>query len=183
MIIGIDEVGRGCWAGPLVVGAVGLKQNIQGLKDSKLLSRYQRQRLFPLIIEQSYFVGVGWATSKEIDQYGLTKSLSMAMERSISALDEQSYSQIIIDGNYNYFPFNPKARAIIKADNSVPEVSAASIVAKVIRDQYMYNLAKKFPDYGFDKHVGYGTSYHKTQIELHGLLECHRLSFKPMKDL
>lgn len=182
MLIGIDEVGRGCWAGPLVAGAVVLHQVIDGLTDSKQLTRAQREQLTPHIYQYGS-VGLGWVTPQEVDKIGLSKSVALAMQR---ALDELSldYDKLIIDGNINYFPDDPKAEALIKADLTIPAVSAASIVAKVARDDYMRTHAENtYPQYGFAKHVGYGTRQHIAALAQYGVTTLHRKSYKPVRAL
>ncbi|HVC36152.1 MAG TPA: ribonuclease HII [Candidatus Dormibacteraeota bacterium] len=178
--VGIDEVGRGCWAGPLVAGAVILNQPIDGLKDSKKLSANQRQQLAKTIHSEAGIAALGWVTAKEIDSLGLTKAVSLAMQRAIDQI-QMDYQEIIIDGNYNFLFPNPKSRTIIKADCLVAEVSAASIIAKVARDQYMSQVAKKYPNYGFEKHVGYGTDLHRERLQKYGPCDQHRRSFKPIQ--
>lgn len=180
--VGIDEVGRGCWAGPLVAGAVILDQPIKGLKDSKQLSKAQREKLAIIIEKQAMAIGLGWVEAAEIDTLGLTAAVRLAMERALAKLTLQ-YEEIIIDGNLNFLKDNPKARALIKADTKVPAVSAASIVAKVARDNYMTKIAKNYPDYGFEQHVGYGTTLHSEKLKLHGVSELHRCSFRPIQAL
>lgn len=180
--MGIDEVGRGCWAGPLVAGAVVLKEPIAALKDSKKLSKMQRETLAEQIHAQAVAVGLGWVRPAELDEIGLTAAVKLAMERTLEQITGD-YDELIIDGNLNFFPENPRARAIIKADDSVPAVSAASIVAKVARDNYMAEIAAEYPDYGFEKHVGYGTALHLERLRLHGVSDLHRLSFRPIQSL
>jgi ribonuclease HII len=182
IIVGIDEVGRGCWAGPLVAGAVILGKPIGGLKDSKKLSKKQREKLAAEIQIKAIAIGLGWVTPAEVDELGLTLAVGLAMKRALEQVTA-AYDEIIIDGNCNFFPENPKARAVIKADDSVPAVSAASIIAKVARDNYMAEIAAKYPDYGFESHVGYGTALHYERLKLHGISDLHRLSFKPIQAL
>jgi ribonuclease HII len=180
--VGIDEVGRGCWAGPLVAGAVVLGNPVVGLRDSKKLSKLQRERLAAEVQETAMAVGLGWVWPAEIDEHGLTWAVRVAMERAFAEVLTQ-YDEVVIDGNYNYFPDNPKSKAVIKADDTVPAVSAASIVAKVARDAYMAEAAHKYPGYGFDAHVGYGTAAHIAALEALGVTEIHRLSYKPVRAL
>lgn len=178
--MGVDEVGRGCWAGPLVVGAVLLKRPIPGLKDSKQLTKKQRKTLAAIIHEKATACGLGWVTPVEIDELGLTAATALAMRRALEQIKAE-YDEIIIDGIINFLSDNPKAKAIPKADNTVPVVSAASIIAKVARDEYMTKVAAKHPHYGFEAHVGYGTALHLKKLKLHGICELHRRSFKPIK--
>jgi ribonuclease HII len=182
MIVGLDEVGRGCWAGPLVAGAVLLGRPIKGLKDSKKLSRQQRDRLDAEIRVSAVCFGLGWVSSEEIDTVGLTQAVRLAMQRALAEISAP-FDRIIIDGNYNFFADNPKSMAQIGADNSVSAVSAASIIAKVARDKYMAEAAIKFPGFGFEKHVGYGTAAHQAAIKLNGLTQLHRRCFKPIQAL
>jgi ribonuclease HII len=182
VVVGIDEVGRGCWAGPVVAGAVILAEPIAGLRDSKLLSKKQREALAIIIHDQALAVGLGWVDPATIDKQGLTKAVSLAMRQALAQITD-AYDRVIIDGNYNFLPGNPKVQTIIKADDSVPAVSAASIVAKVARDKYMKEIAANYPDYGFERHVGYGTALHLQKLKLHGISNLHRRSFKPISAL
>lgn len=189
VIVGVDEVGRGCWAGPLVAGAVILDDNfvtskIQGWKlgDSKLLSKKQRETADIEIRKIAPAIGLGWVTAAEVDEKGLTAAVRLAMQRAIDQI-KIAYNEIIIDGAYNFFPENLLVRAVIKADATIPSVSAASIIAKVTRDKYMTHIAQKYPQYGFDRHVGYGTKFHMDMLKQHGLCDLHRRSFKPIKKL
>lgn len=189
--VGLDEVGRGCWAGPLVAGAAILDQlsaralQSTGLQDSKRLTKRQRQRLAAEIRVQAVAVGLGWVTAAEIDEIGVTEAVRIAMQRALREIRQTKadYDEIIIDGNINFLPEEPNVKTIIKADASVPAVSAASIIAKVARDEYMANIAAQFPEYGFDQHVGYGTALHLQMLKLHGVCELHRRSFKPIRVL
>lgn len=182
MTVGVDEVGRGCWAGPLVAGAVALGKPIIGLKDSKLLSKSQRQKLALQIRVEALGYGLGWVSPAEVDKLGLTIGTSLAMQRALAQVITK-FDEIIIDGNLNFLAGDLRARTLIKADQTVPAVSAASIIAKVARDDYMTKVAADYPDYQFDKHVGYGTKLHLEMLKLHGICELHRISFKPIKSL
>lgn len=184
MIIGIDEVGRGCWAGPLVAAAVGFvdDQSITGLADSKKLSAKKRLQLVRDIQGVTEHVGVGWVWPREINQLGLTASVRLAIERAFSEI-KASKTEIIIDGSINYLPSVPNTRALVRADGSIPAVSAASVIAKVARDTYMIQIAEKYPDYGFEKHVGYGTRIHIEALKLHGVLPIHRINYRPIQQL
>ncbi len=184
MIVGIDEVGRGCWAGPLVAGAVVLHAEVPGLQDSKKLSAKSRQFMADLI-NDSASVGLGWVSSREVDNLGLTQSVRLAMQRALNQIDKHLYDEIIIDGSYNFLDgLTPKkTKAIVRADGSIPAVSASSIVAKVARDTYMQELDTKYDCYGFASHVGYGTAQHRQALLDHGVSDIHRVSFKPIKQL
>ena len=182
IIVGLDEVGRGCWAGPLVAGAVVLVEPLKGLADSKILTDKQRRELAEQIKAEALGYGLGWVAPAFIDMYGLTLSVQRAMQQALAAIDVD-YDEIIIDGNYNYLPNEPLATFLIKADASVPAVSAASILAKVARDDFMILAAKGFPDYGFERHVGYGTAAHLVALKSHGVTDLHRKSVKPVRAL
>ncbi len=180
--VGIDEVGRGCWAGPLVAAAVVLTGRIEGLRDSKKLTAHERTRLDQLIKAQAMCYGMGWVWPEEIDAIGLTKAVSRAMETALSAIDCK-YEEIIIDGSYNFLPLVIRLRTQIKADDSVPAVSAASIVAKVARDAYMAQASAMYPGYGFESNVGYGTAAHILALQQYGVTPLHRQSYKPIKQI
>jgi len=185
--LGIDEVGRGCWAGPLVAGAVILSESIGGLTDSKLLSAGQRSRLAGEVHASARAVGLGWVSAAEIDGLGLTAAVALAMERAVAeALASGAgvtVDEIIIDGSYNFLPDDRRARTLVKADLTVPAVSAASIIAKVARDEWMAEAAARFPAYGFERHVGYGTQQHRAALVEHGICELHRKSYKPIRQI
>ncbi len=183
MILGIDEVGRGPWAGPLVVGAVVLGgATIEGLTDSKKLSKKRREELDIIIREQADGFGLGWVTAEEIDSIGLSAALNLATIRAVEQI-QASYHEIIIDGTINFLRDTAKGRYVTtlkKADLLVPSVSAASIIAKVARDDYMAAQDQLYPGYGFSSHVGYGTAAHIAAIKQHGVTPLHRLSFAPL---
>ena len=182
--IGIDEVGRGCWAGPLLVVAAQIHKEIPlKLQDSKKISKLQRDKLYDVLVQHCSF-GEGWVTAQEIDSIGIARAMSRATSQALRQLGVAFDTPIIMDGNVNYVPKQyTNVKTIIKADATFPAVSVASIYAKVTRDRYMQNTAKKFPEYRFEQHVGYGTILHRQAIEKFGLTDLHRLSFKPMKDL
>lgn len=189
--VGIDEVGRGCWAGPLVAGAVVLNSNVDGLRDSKKLTKKRRESL-TVTIKENGLVGLGWVWPAEIDEWGLTKAVKYAMLRAVKDLHSKcdAYDEIIIDGGYNFFTDvegfrcdSSKITAIVRADGTVPAVSAASIVAKVARDKYMAEISKEYPEYSFDKNVGYGAPKHIEALKIHGATDIHRRSYKPIMAL
>lgn len=179
VLVGIDEVGRGCWAGPVVAGAVILGKPLEGVRDSKLLSKRQREIMAAEIELQSVAWSIGWATNQEIDQVGLTAAVALSMQRALESLTT-SYDEVLIDGNFNFLAGLPKSRTLIKADQLVPAVSAASIVAKVARDRFMIQQALRYPGYGFERHVGYGTKEHRQALEQLGICDLHRLSVAPV---
>lgn len=182
IIVGIDEVGRGCWAGPLVAGAVILNEPIEGLKDSKKLSKKQREKLAAEIEKSATAIGLGWVDAATIDRVGITTAVKWAMEEALQQI-KIDHDQVIIDGHLNFLPDNPKTQALIKADDTVQAVSAASIIAKVARDKYMADIAASNPHYGFERHVGYGTALHLKKLQTHGVSQLHRRSFKPIRIL
>ncbi len=180
MIIGIDEVGRGCWAGPLVAGAVLLTEPISGLADSKKLSAKKRELLSIEVLSTTQY-GLGWVTPTEVDELGLTKAVELAMRRALEEIDYIDH-EIVLDGDINYLSDVQNTSCLIKADDSVPAVSAASIIAKVARDSYMQQLSKKYPGYGFESHVGYGTKRHLDALNDLGVIQSvHRYSYKPIQ--
>ena len=186
MILGIDEVGRGCWAGPLVVGAVVLGDaKIDGLTDSKALSKKRREELDAAIRASCAGIGLGWVSVAEIDDIGLSEALRLATRRAVQEVQKTGapFHEIIIDGTVNFLagtPLEGYVSTLKKADLLIASVSAASIVAKVARDNYMTEQAKIYPEFGFEKHAGYGTAAHSKAIDENGVTPLHRLSFAPL---
>lgn len=176
MILGIDEVGRGPAAGPVTVGAVILPKGceIKGLNDSKLLSVAERLDLEVEIKCRSIAIGIGWASPKYIDNHGLTAALNYAAKNAISSINDDGYDFIVIDGNHNYLMSQVHTEPMVKADQSVASVAAASIAAKVARDRLMELYDKRYPQYGFKSHKGYLTRDHISAIRRHGLSPIHR---------
>lgn len=186
-MIGIDEVGRGAWAGPLLVVAVRAKKNKKlpaGITDSKQLSKKVRERLFPEIVS-ACDIAEGWVSADVIDEKGLAVSLKSACMLATFQLSAGRKERIIIDGSVDFLADTQYQCVItkIKADETESLVSCASIVAKVLRDQLMREHASEFPEYGFEKNVGYGTQEHRSAIKKFGLTGLHRLSYRPMKDM
>lgn len=186
MIVGIDEVGRGAWAGPLVVGAVVLGgRQIAGLCDSKKLTRVKRELLDKQIREQALAWGLGWVDNKELDQCGLAEALRLATRRALEAIP-LIFNEIIIDGTVNFLkdtPFSKQVTLLKKADDLIPSVSAASILAKVARDNYMIEQAFLYPSFDFKHNVGYGTAKHQKALAQYGATTLHRQSFQPVKKI
>ena len=191
-ILGIDEVGRGPLAGPLVVGAVILPDVkpdwVAELKDSKKLSAKKREALSAVILKGAEATGLGWVTAEEIDEVGISQALVLATRRAVKSVQElhKAFSQIIIDGKVNFLKGTSLEKYVStmpKADDLVKEVSAASIIAKVARDKNMYELDKKYPQYGFSSNVGYGTAAHMAAIRKLGICSEHRKSFEPIKSM
>jgi ribonuclease HII len=183
-MIGIDEVGRGCWAGPLLVVAARQTRVLpKGLNDSKVLSRIQRSRFMESIIA-SCELGEGWVQPGEIDHLGLSEAMRLGVKRALYAIDTAINEQIILDGNINYCDKKFfKASAVVKADALFPIVSAASIYAKVTRDKYMSELPERYKKYEFASHVGYGTQLHLKRLQEFGVSDLHRRSFKPLRQI
>ena len=182
-LIGIDEVGRGCLAGPLLVVAARQKTILpDGLTDSKILVRGQREGLFPALLKACDF-GEGWVSSSEIDRRGLTQAMRLGVVRALRNLGAKRHDKIIMDGPFNYLPKVYKnVQCLIDADALVPLVSAAAIYAKVRRDRFMIKLAARHRRYGFENHVGYYTPQHKEALDNFGpLRRIHRTSFRPVK--
>lgn len=196
MILGIDEVGRGPYAGPLVIGAciLGDWQNsedaewIEKLTDSKKLSTKRREELYVLIKEKALATATGWVSSTEIDEVGLSKALRLATRRAVGQIQKTKvpFSEIIIDGTMNFLvgtKLEKYVSTLKKGDFLVKEISAASILAKVERDKYMTELDAVYPEYSFGKHVGYGTAAHQKAMEEFGLTPEHRRSFRPVREI
>ncbi len=182
-IAGVDEVGRGPLAGPVLAAAVILNPDvpIAGLKDSKKLSAAKREHLSELIWEHALAVALGRAEVEEIDRLNILQASLLAMHRAVSALKLQP-SLVLVDGN-RCPKWSYRSRAIIGGDNCIPEISAASIVAKVARDAEMLVYHEQFPGYGFDRHKGYGTALHLHALQTQGYCSIHRKSFSPIKEL
>jgi len=173
-ICGIDEAGRGPLAGPMVVAGVILTKEIEGLNDSKKISEKRRELLYEEIIDSSIY-HIVTIDNKSIDTNGISHSIKEALIEIYNRLKGRNIS-FIFDGNSSY-GINEVSH-LIKADAKIPEVSAASILAKVTRDRIMIEYAKKYPEYGFERHKGYGTKAHIEAIKEYGFSDIHRKSFK-----
>ena len=190
MILGIDEVGRGPWAGPLVVGAVILGgAEIEGLDDSKKLAKKRREALDRVIREQAAAWALGWVSAGELDDVGMSQALRLATRRAVKQIQSQckeknlAFDEIIIDGTVNFLAdtaLEQYVTVMAKADGLIPSVSAASIIAKVARDQFMSEQDAVYPGYSFASNAGYGVAKHRAAIKRLGVTPLHRLSFAPL---
>ncbi|WP_373031678.1 ribonuclease HII [Sulfurovum sp.] len=171
-LCGIDEAGRGPLAGSLVIAGVVLKNPVEGLMDSKKLTEKKREALYPLVIKNSEYHIVSFS-AQEVDAMGISQCLQQGLQSIQKHLLEVEY---LFDGNSSFGVDNIKT--MIKADTKVAEVSAASILAKVTHDREMIEMAKKYPEYGFEKHKGYGTKAHMEALLKHDRCEVHRKTFR-----
>lgn len=182
-VAGVDEVGRGALAGPVLAAAVILnsKQVVSGLTDSKLLTSNKRKDLSVFIKKKCIAWAIGLSFPEEIDQINILQASLLAMQRAINALSVKPH-HVQVDGEF--LPkVNCTIKGIIKGDILIPEISAASIIAKVARDEIMILYDKIYPEYGFVKHKGYGTSQHLLALRQFGIIPLHRRSFSPIKEL
>ena len=181
-VCGIDEAGRGPWAGPVTAGAVilGAGHGIEGLTDSKKLSEKKREALEPLIKSKALAWGLGWASPEEIDRLNIRQATHLAMRRAVEALATPP-SYALVDGNDLPTGLGCKAETIIKGDLKEPAISAASILAKTARDRLMAELDAAHPGYGFAGHKGYGTAAHSAALMQLGPCPVHRMSFAPVR--
>jgi len=176
-VCGVDEAGRGPLAGPVCAAAVILPPNIDipGLNDSKKLTDKRRRELFPIIKECALAYGIAFADEKEIDELNILQATFLAMERAIGQLAVKP-ELALIDGNRKK-DFGLPVETVIHGDSLSASIAAASILAKVTRDDFMLEMAEKFPQYGFDVHKGYGTKVHYAALEEHGPCPIHRMTF------
>lgn len=182
-LAGVDEAGRGPLAGPVVAAAVILGQgsSIHGLGDSKTISPGRRESLAQTIYEQAEDWGVGIASVEEIDRVNILKATLMAMARAVNSLTHQP-DLSLIDGN-QIPDLDCRVKTVIRGDDRVLAIGAASIIAKVRRDSIMCELDLTYPDYGFAKHKGYPTRQHLTALRINGVTPVHRISYQPIKKI
>jgi ribonuclease HII len=186
LVAGIDEVGRGAWAGPVVASAVilppdnpRLRAALRGVTDSKLLTARQRERLFGLIQAAAISVGVGGASAAEVDQHGLTAATCAAMQRAVAMLNPQPEALLIDVVNLaGYVPL--PQQAFVRGELRSLSIAAASIIAKVNRDRWMLGLDERYPGYEFGRHKGYGTAAHSAALARLGVSDAHRQSYAPI---
>lgn len=177
LVCGIDEAGRGPLAGPVCAAAVVLPKDaeIPGLNDSKKLSDKKRRELFPIIKEKAIAWGIAFADEKEIDEINILQATYLAMERAVAQLSLKP-EVLLIDGN-RAKDFGIPAETVVHGDSLSASIAAASVLAKVTRDDYMLEMAERYPEYAFDVHKGYGTKAHCEAILANGPCEIHRRTF------
>lgn len=177
IICGVDEAGRGPLAGPVCAAAVILPRGLEipGLTDSKKLSDKKRRELFPVIKEKAIAYGIGLASEKEIDEVNILQATYLAMERAIAQLEGKA-DLALVDGNRSK-DFGLPVRTVVKGDSLSANIAAASVLAKVTRDDLLVQLAQEYPQYGFEIHKGYGTKAHYAALTEYGPCKVHRMSF------
>lgn len=191
LVAGIDEAGRGPWAGPVVAGAVIILDRnldsflLRGLDDSKKLTAKKREVLYAKLYEAEaqgqLYIGIGEASAEEIDRFNILQATFIAMRRAVEALKVKP-QQAIIDGNQKPLDFPCPTQTIIKGDGKSFSIAAASIAAKVYRDSLMSKLAQEYPGYGFENNAGYGTKAHIEGLRQYGVISEHRKSYKPIQE-
>lgn len=188
VVCGVDEVGRGCLAGPVCAGAVIFDipkllslpmDDLNLIRDSKTLTKVQRQKIIPVILSCAVSSAVAFAGASEIDQVNILQATFLAMKRAILKLS-LAPTYVLVDGNQMVPGIKQVQRAIIGGDKEIYAIAAASIIAKEARDFYMSELEKSHPGYGFERHVGYGTKNHLEAMKNFGITSEHRKSFKPV---
>ena len=190
LIFGFDEAGRGPWCGPVVAACVCWPnfeisaELASAINDSKKLSATKREKLFPLIMQSNAIVGVGQASAQEIDDINILRASFLAMHRAMESVIAKGFSPAyaLIDGN-KLPNWKMPMQAIIGGDAKSLSIAAASIIAKVTRDHIMADLAKDYPQYGWDKNAGYGTKDHQTALAQYGITPHHRRTYAPIKKL
>lgn len=177
VICGVDEAGRGPLAGPVCAAAVILPPHLRipGLNDSKKLSDKRRRELFPMICDQALAYGIAFATEQEIDEINILHATFLAMERALAQLKIRP-DLVLIDGNRQK-DFGLPVKTVVKGDSLSANIAAASVLAKVTRDDFMVRQAEQFPEYGFEIHKGYGTKAHYAALEQYGACPIHRKTF------
>jgi ribonuclease HII len=186
IVCGIDEVGRGSWAGPVTVGAVvPPDRHLRGVRDSKMLTPAEREHAAVRVRGWARAIGVGHASHHECDELGMTAALRLAGNRALDELAAQGFvpDRIVLDGKHDYFGFGARVKTIVKGDASVLSVAAASVVAKVTRDAIMAAEAEHFPAYGFETNRGYPAPAHRCALAAYGPSAIHRRSWIFMESL
>ena len=185
-VLGVDEAGRGPLAGPVVVGAVlieNTKQVVENVRDSKKMTKKQRKKAFVEIQEKSTAFGIGIVDAKEIDRVGIKEAVKEAMILAVSEVEKKIKKKVdyIISDGAVYLLDDHKMMSISRGDLNHYSIAAASVLAKVTRDMIMEEYSKKYPNYGFERHMGYGTKMHLDAISKHGICDIHRKSYEPIK--
>ncbi len=177
LIVGVDEVGCGALAGPVMAGAVVLPidSRLGGIKDSKLLSEKQREDLYPRILDRAQAWAIGSASVEEITALGLRPATLLAMRRAVEQIANADF--VLVDA-WTIPQVVVPQRGVTRGDRKIKSIAAASIIAKVTRDRLMKELAQQYPEYGFDVHKGYGTKMHRATIVKYGPCEIHRLGYE-----
>ncbi|MGA0278970.1 MAG: ribonuclease HII [Vulcanococcus sp.] len=182
-IAGVDEVGRGCWFGPVFAGAVVLSDaaretlSAAGLTDSKALSAKRRSQLVPLILEQAESWALGQASAQEVDGLGIRSATERAMLRALQRLGSPAPDHVLVDGNLPLRLWSGSQETVVRGDSAHLEIAAASVLAKQARDALLVRLAQRYPGYGFERHAGYGTAQHRAAVLSLGPTQLHRRSF------
>lgn len=188
-VVGVDEAGKGPWAGPVVASCVIIhsdKQVVKGVRDSKIMTRIQREKAFIKIVKKSSGFGIGIVNEGEIDRIGIQKAVKKAMKLAIKNMESKfgiKTSYLIIDGSKTIPLRKNNIKRILRGGLCHYSISAASVLAKVTRDRFMKKMSKKYSNYGFDKHVGYGTKMHFQALKKYGICQIHRKSFGPIKNM
>jgi len=188
-VVGVDEAGKGPWAGPVVAACVLIhfeKQVVKDVRDSKKMTKIQREKAFAKIVKKSSAFGIGNVSEKEIDAVGIQKAVKKAMKSALKNMKSKfgfDTSYILVDGSKTMPLRKNNIQRIKKGGLYHYSISAASVLAKVTRDKIMINLAKKYPTYGFKEHVGYGTKSHFKALKKYGVCPIHRKSFSPIKNM
>ena len=186
-VCGVDEVGRGAWAGPVAVAAlvVPLDRRLYKVRDSKALTRAGREAMYDRILDWAPAVGVGHAGHEECDALGMTEALRRAGSRALQMLDDAGFApdRVLLDGQHDYLRLGDRCRTIVKGDASSLAIAAASVVAKVTRDRLMVEEAEHYPWYGFESNVGYPSPVHKSALAALGPTSIHRRSWVFMDGL
>jgi ribonuclease HII len=192
VLAGIDEVGRGCLAGPVVAACVVLDYQklfaldqitLAKIRDSKTLSAKQRAELINLIETISLDLALGVADPREIESIGILNATFVAMNRAVASLEKTTPDILLVDGNQRIREQPLDQRTVVKGDSLCYAIAAASIIAKEHRDSYMRDCSVELPHWGFEKHVGYGTADHLAAIKSHGICHLHRKNFAPIRDM
>jgi ribonuclease HII len=187
LVAGLDEAGRGAWAGPVFAAAVilppelGIENVLHGVRDSKQMTPHQREHWAGEVQAVALAWGVGWAEAGEIDEIGILPATRLAMARAVEQLGEMP-EYLLVDGNFLLPEIPLPQQALIKGDGRSLSIAAASVLAKTARDALLVECEDTYPGYGFARHKGYGTAFHRAELEKLGACPIHRMSFAPLKN-